>query len=121
MRLLTHLFWFVLWLVVVVSKSPVSPLAPREELAVLQDARTVGGATCYVHHLLTFQGFHQVGGVHITVCSVCVCVCMHVCSVCVCVCACVQCACVCMYVCMCVCGGGRKQSIQSVHTLRDSL
>ena len=59
-----YLLWLVLWFVVAVAQSPIPPLAPGVETAVLKDTGTVGGATSSVHHTLALQGVHQVGGVH---------------------------------------------------------
>lgn len=62
----TYLFWFILWIMVVVSKSAIATFAPGVEASVVKDTSTVGGATsCCDYHFL-FQTLHQLRCVHVT-------------------------------------------------------
>ena len=62
----THLFRFVLRVMIIVSKSAVATFAPCVEAPVVKDTGTVGGATCCFKNKFPLQALHQLRSVHVT-------------------------------------------------------
>ena len=59
----THLFWPVLWLVIVVAQSTISSFPPSVQTPIIKDTTTMRGPTCHIHYLLSLQGVNELRSV----------------------------------------------------------
>ena len=65
--IVSHLFWLVLGVVVVVSESTIATFAPGVEASIVKDTGRVGGATLNVDHTFAFHSIHKPWSVDIAV------------------------------------------------------
>ncbi len=61
---MSYLFWFVLRVVVIVSKPAIATFAPCVQAPVVKDTGAVGGATSRINNDLPLQTLHQLRSIH---------------------------------------------------------